>query len=350
MKVITRMELEPGMILGDDVVDQGKVLYASGTKVDQVMIDRLNRYSILCVTIMENIDFATTHYERIRCDENFIAFEKKYTYCLNYYKSIMKNFLENGKKTADRIFLGLYKELYAYISSGSVLLDYLYNMVPDENELTYTHCLNSALLAGTFADWLCLNEEEKNTLILCGFYYDIGKLSLPYNILWKPDKLTKEEFEMVKSHPAVGHKMVSTCDLDQHVKKAILMHHERQDGSGYPYQFEGDMIDTYARYIAIIDTYIAMASPRTYRSAFTPLQILDTFEKSLEKYDTTILLKLMKHIADAQIGTMVQLNDDSVWEVFIIPDHEYARPILKNDNNGILDLLEHPELHIVKNV
>ena len=55
------------------------------------------------------------------------------------------------------------------------MLDYLYNLMPSEDELTYTQGLNAALLAGTFADWLSMSEEEKNTLILCGFYYDIGK-------------------------------------------------------------------------------------------------------------------------------------------------------------------------------
>ena len=63
--------------------------------------------------------------------------------------------------------------------------------MPSEDELTYTQGLNAALLAGTFADWLSMSEEEKNTLILCGFYYDIGKLQLPYELLWKPGKLTE---------------------------------------------------------------------------------------------------------------------------------------------------------------
>lgn len=58
--------------------------------------------------------------------------------------------------------------------------------MPSEDELTYTQGLNAALLAGTFADWLGMSEEEKNTLILCGFYYDIGKLQLPMNCYGSP--------------------------------------------------------------------------------------------------------------------------------------------------------------------
>ena len=240
--------------------------------------------------------------------------------------------------------------LYSYITSGTVLLDYLYNMMPNEDELTYTHLLNSALLAGTFADWLSMSKEDKETLVLCGFYYDIGKLKLPYDILWKPGKLTEDEFRLVKTHPVVGYTLVRNQTMNEHVKNAIIMHHERLDGSGYPYHMRGTKIDIYARYMAIVDAYIAMASPRAYRNAFTPLQILGNFEKSLEKFDVELLVPLMNRIADAQIGTMVQLNDESIWEVLIIHSDKYARPVLRNSENEVLGLLEHPEFEIVKNV
>ena len=112
----------------------------------------------------------------------------------------------------------------------------------------------------------------------------------------------------------------------------------------------GQRIDVFARYIAIIDAYIAMASPRTYRNALTPLQILGNFEKSLDKYDVELLMPIMKRIADEQIGTSVELNDGSIWEVLIIHPNKYSRPILKNDKNEFVDLLQRPDLEIVKNV
>ena len=95
-------------------------------------------------------------------------------------------------------------------------------------------------------------------MILCGFYYDIGKLQLPYELLWKPGKLTEEEFKIIKTHPVVGYTSVRNQDLNEHVKNAVIMHHERLDGSGYPYHMSGQKIDVYARYMAIIDAYIAM--------------------------------------------------------------------------------------------
>lgn len=349
MKDITKMELQPGMILGEDIINQGNVVYPANTKVDAILIEKLNRYpSIICVTIKEDVDLATTHFEKIRFNENFKAFEKAHAAALAKYKEAIYAFLSSGNKIPDDFFFDLYHELDSLIPNGTILLDYLYNLIPNEDELTFTQSLNSALLAGTFADWLDMNAEAKKTMLLCGFYYDIGKLRLPYDLLWKPGRLTENEYAMIKQHPVIGYEIVQSVNLSRHVKNAVLMHHERMDGSGYPYQFSGSDIDIYARYVAIIDSYTAMASPRSYRSAFTPLQILGILEQSMEKFDVELLLPLMSRIADAQIGTKILLNDDTQWEVLVIHPNKLSRPILRNDKNEVLDLLHHPELEIIK--
>lgn len=348
MKTVAKMALAPGMILGEDIVYQDNVIFPADTKLDALKIEKLNRYPIMCVTVMEDIDFASTHYEKIRFSENFRAFEQKYNECLLCYKSAVECFLQQGTEIEDSFFEDIFKSLYAYIPSGPVLLDYLYNLMPNEDELTYTHCLNSALLAGAVADWLSMSPQMKDTLILCCFYYDIGKLKLPYEILWKPGRLTEEEYRLVKTHPVLGYSLVRNTHLNEHVKNAVIMHHERIDGSGYPYHMSGAKIDVYARYIAIIDTYIAMASPRSYRSAMSPLQILGYFELNMDKYDVELLMPVIKKIANAQIGTKVCLSDDSIWEVLLFSQNNFSRPVLRNESSDILNLIEHPELEITK--
>lgn len=349
MKTIARMALQPGMILGQDVLDyQGNIIFRADTTVDYNIIDRLTRYSVMCVVVKEDVDFASTHYEKIRFNENFKAFEALHMQSLKTYKKWMTSFLQTGRKIEDRLLLQLVYDLRELAPTGACLLDYIYNMMPNEDELTYTHCLNAALLSSAFAEWLSMNEEARNTLVLCGFYYDIGKLMLPYELLWKPGKLTEDEFETIKTHPFIGYSVISNLNLNQHVKNAAIMHHERLDGSGYPYHLTGDKIDLYARYIAIADAYVAMASPRSYRNSLAPLQVLGNFEKSMEKYDIELLLPLMKRISDAQIGSRVQLNDGTVWEVFIIHPNKFSRPILRNAQSQILDLLQYPDLEIAK--
>lgn len=350
MKMITKMELMPGMILGEDIIHNHTVIYPADTRVDTLLIEKLNRYPIVCVVVKEDVDLAVTHYEKIRFNESFKVFEKIHANALERYKNAMLGFVAGGPKIPDIFFLQLYQEIYDVIPSGYALLDYLYNLVPNEDELTFTQCLNSALLGGTFADWISMNAEAKKTLILSGFYYDIGKCKLPYELLWKPDRLTDSEFALVKQHPVIGYDMVRQLNLNDHIKNVVLMHHERMDGSGYPFRFKGKDIDVYARYIAIIDAYTAMASARSYRLALTPLQILGIFEQSMEKYDVELLMPLMKRIADAQIGSKVLLNDETAWEVLVIHPDRLSRPLLRNDRNEILDLADRTDLDIRKNI
>ena len=349
MKIVARMSLQNGNILGENVLDsKGNVLFKAGTEVTPQVQEKLKRYSIMCVSIMEDIDFAKTHYERMRYDTTFKAFEILYADNLKRYKDLMTGFLNTGVKIDDMKLLALYQNVASAIPSNKAVFDYLYNRIPDEDEMTYAHCFNSALIAGTFADWLSLSDEEKNLLILCGFYYDIGKLLLPPDLLWKPGKLSPQEYEQIKSHTITGYKLLRTLPIDERIKRCVVLHHERVDGSGYPYGFKIEEIDIYARYMGIIDTYEAMAAPRVHRASFPPLNIIGYFEDSLAQFDVQILMPLLRRVADAQIGTNVQLSDESVWEVFILNNTRLSRPILRNDKSEMLDLLTRPDLKIEK--
>lgn len=348
MKIIDRMSLKPGMVLGEDVIVSGNVLGKSGTAVDNILLDKLNQSNIAYVTIIEEADFSSAANEKVLFDENFKAFVKQHNQGLYAYKMLMHSFIDTGRPVDDFLLLYIYSDIKKLAPTGGILMDYIYNMMPNEDELTYNHCLNSALLAGTFADWLDMDEEERQTLILCGFYYDIGKMQMPYELLWKPGKLTEEEFKKLQTHPIAGHNLINNLNLNIHIKNAALMHHEREDGSGYPYHIPGENTDAYAKYMAIVDTYVAMASPRSYRNAIPPLEIVNHFEHSKEKFDVKLLMPLMQRIAEAQIGTTVQLDDDSIWEVLIIHNDNLSHPTLKNTAAEVLDLRQYPKRRIKK--
>ncbi len=349
MKDIARIALQPGMVMGKDILNyRGELIFASGTKIDESVIAKLARHSIMVVPVMEDIDFATTHFEKIRLSEAFRNFELQYNHCLIAYRNAMNDFVTNSVPIDTKFLMSIYHTLVALTPSGNMLLDYLYNMIPNEDELTHTHCLNSALIAGVFADWLSMAPQDKELLILSGFFYDIGKLKLPYELLWKPGKLTAIEYATIKTHPILGYEMARTQGLNPHILNAIFMHHERCDGSGYPSGLKKEQIDILARYIAIIDAYEAMTSARTYRHSLTPLQVISRFEQEgLQRYDEVLLRPILKRIADSQIGLTVKLTDDSTWEIFVINPAKLSKPILKRNDTEFLNLAERPDLEIV---
>ncbi|MBD5488084.1 MAG: HD domain-containing protein [Lachnospiraceae bacterium] len=347
MKNVARMALENGMVIGEDVYSyKNKLIYSKNTVVDDSVVARLARYSIMCVSIMEDIDYATTHYEKVRLSSEFKTFELTYNNCMSIYRKLMKSFVEQGTPAKMGSLLELYVKISSRARGGEQLLDFLYNMLPSEDDMTYAHCLNSALIAGVFGTWLNLSKEDIFLLIQCAFFYDIGKLKLPQDLLWKSGKLTDLEFTKLKTHTMLGFDMLKDRDMDEHVLKATLMHHERCDGSGYPSKLRSDKIDIFAKYIAIIDAYEAMTSARTYRVSLNPFQVIANFEKDgYVKFDEEILRPILSHIAATQIGFTVRLTNDVEAEIVQINEAHLTRPLLQAGDE-MIDLVKEPDLDI----
>jgi len=347
---VARIALEPGMELAEDVISlkQGVILPAN-TVLDKMAIEKLNRYGIMLVSIKEPEDYASTHYEKIALSKNFQNFKTVYQNNLNAYKYMVHDFLENGTPLNQEYLLSLYDQAWiAAKKDGDLLLDMLYSLVPTEDNLNYAHCFNSALIAGVFATWLSCSDELKRILVLSGFFYDIGKLTLPDKIIWKPDKLTDFEYNCMKTHTTIGYDRLKNQRVDSRILDAVLSHHERCDGSGYPNKLRGDAIPYTAKLIGIVDSYEAMTSARTYRASLNPFQVFANFERGgLYQYDLDALTKIMEHIAISNRERTVRLSDDTLAKVRIINPDKLSRPILELPDQSLLDLRTAPDLEIV---
>lgn len=349
MVSVARIALQPGMELAEDVVSlkQGVILPAH-TVLDTAAIEKLTRYGIMCVSIMEAEDYATTYYEKIALSKQFKLFESVYQNNLNAYKYMVHDFLEKGTPLNQDFLLSIYDQLWVSAKKdGDLLLDMLYSLVPTEDNLTYAHCFHSALIAGVFAKWLSLSEELQRVLILSGFFYDIGKLKLPDKLIWKPDKLTDFEYNWMKTHTTLGYELLKNQKIDKRILEAALLHHERCDGSGYPDRLRGEAIPYSARFIGIVDSYEAMTSARTYRAPLNSFQVLENFEKGgLYQYDMEALTKILQHIAGNHVGRTVRLNNDLLATVRIINPDKLSKPILELPDHSLFDLRSNPEIRI----
>lgn len=124
------------------------------------------------------------------------------------------------------------------------------------------------------ASKLGLSKESVENIAFASLFHDIGKINVPDEILQKPGRLTAEEMELIKKHPIDGAKMVKDTYYEK-ITKIILEHHERLDGSGYPYGLMGYEISIEAKIIAVADTFDAMITDRPYRKAVSPSDALD---------------------------------------------------------------------------
>lgn len=350
MKDIARVAIVPGMELAEDVYDyKNTLIYPAGTILQEEHIAKLTRYSIMVVNVKEDIDYATTHFEKVRLSQGFKTFVEIYKTNLNIYKSIMIQFIKDGIPFQIDQLLKIHNNITSHVKSREALLDYLYNMLPSEDDMTYAHCLNAALIAGVFADWIAVrSNEERELLILSGFLYDIGKYKLPYQLIWKPGKLTELEFTQIKTHTFIGFQLLNDIpELNPEIIKATLMHHERMDGSGYPSRLQGTQIPLIAQIISIVDSYEAMTSARTYRQSLHPFQVIENFERTgATSYNNMALQTILYHIASAQLGLTAKLSNDKEGEIILINKNCLSRPLLKLSDD-VLDLYHHPELEIV---
>ncbi len=348
MYTVAIAELKDGMIIGDNVKMGDKVVIKQGTKVDGIIRKQLAAFKLIAINIMEDEDFAETYYGKIKVSRAFKKFEQDYAANLMAYKVAVDSFIY--KKVPFRLddLKQIIKNLVPDYLSGKELFAYLYLRLPSEDEMTYAHSLNVAMICKIYARWLGLNEKETDVLCTCGFLYDIGKFMIPNDIIWKPTKLDKMEYDLVKTHAFYGYHLLSrySKNLDPHVLNATLQHHERTDGSGYPQGLMGNEMDTYAKIMAILDVYEAMTSARSYREPKCPYQAIQMFEENMiMNYDVQFTQLFAKHIVDELIGNRVVLNDGSTWEVTMNNMNDLSRPLLRNDTT-VLDLSRNRELYI----
>jgi HD-GYP domain-containing protein (c-di-GMP phosphodiesterase class II) len=145
---------------------------------------------------------------------------------------------------------------------------------------TAGHQLRSTDLAGAIATEMGLAQEKIDGIRMAGSIHDIGKLSIPAEILSKPTKLTNLEFLLIKEHPRVGYEMLKDVESPWPLAQIVYQHHERMDGSGYPRNLKGDEILMEARIMAVADVMEAMASHRPYRPALGIEVALEEIEKN----------------------------------------------------------------------
>ena len=155
---------------------------------------------------------------------------------------------------------------------------------------TAGHQVRVAKLARAIAQEMKLPKETIEGTYLAGIIHDIGKISVPAEILAKPSTLLEEEFSLIKRHPQTGYDILKTIKFLYPIPKIVMQHHERMDGSGYPQGLTGDDILIEARILAVADTVEAMASHRPYRPSLGVEKALEEIvQKKGVLYDENVV-------------------------------------------------------------
>jgi HD-GYP domain-containing protein (c-di-GMP phosphodiesterase class II) len=153
------------------------------------------------------------------------------------------------------------------------MIEIMASAVELNDAYTSEHNLRVAHFARMIGEYI--NFEHIETLDVAARLHDIGKISVPTEILNKPGVLTEKEFEVIKEHPVAGYQIMDNIDFFKDVKYGVLYHHERYDGKGYPEGLKGDDIPIIAQIISVADVFDALVTDRPYRKAFSVNKALE---------------------------------------------------------------------------
>ena len=176
---------------------------------------------------------------------------------------------------------------------------------------TFAHSVNVAILSSLLGVLLKLSREEQLKLTLGGLLHDIGKVTVPYEILTKAGHLSDDEWSVMQGHPEAGRQRLKKMFPNDTLLSTIaLQHHEHIDGSGYPNHLKGEQIHRYGRIVAIADVYDALTSVRPYKRAYTPSvahRLMATCSPG--HFDLDLLKLFFDNVAIYPVGTILKTQD-----------------------------------------
>ncbi len=365
MTTLSVNKLSAGMKLAEPIVTKrGQTISKAGEILTNQLIAKLTFYKIEEVTVEDpepepepepvvqeapveepakkeesQVSDNISYSQRLKASPKFQKFQSDYALNITYLKENFDAIIAGGGAECADIMLESSESLFKSKTSLE-LFDMLSNMRNLEDPI-YAHSLNVALISRSIGKWLKLSREDLNVLTLAGLLHDIGKTQIPEKIVNKPDTYTPAEYEIMKTHPMQGKRLLKDKGFDSRILSAALQHHERSDGSGYPRGLEDDEIDDFASIVAIADVYDAMTSARAHRDPLCSFQVIDEFERSgLHQYRTKYVLTFLEHIANLYNNSRIMLNNAKTGRVVYINKSNLSRPVIQMDNGDIINLAD----------
>lgn len=191
------------------------------------------------------------------------------------------------------------------------------------DEYTFQHSAAVAALSVAFGRVLDLPRNEIKELAMGGLLHDVGKALLPGRLLNKPGKLSDEEFSAVKEHVNHGANLLKkTQGISEITFNAVVQHHERFDGSGYPNGLKGEQISLHGQMLAIVDVYDAITSLRVYHKGMPPAEALkNIFKWSSYHFNSTLVQAFIKGVGIYPAGSLVRIKSEKLGVVReVVPD------------------------------
>ncbi len=324
---VTAKNLKVGDVLSHDVyLTNGALLVKAGTELDESKIKKFIQLGDRIVTL----DLSKVYQKGILASKVLFAEAAKgRPVKQKEVQDLLNPFIEEVKREEN--------------------IAKLLSRLQCKDEYTFQHTVKIGILSMVLGGWLGLSEDELRKIAIAGTLHDIGKSKIALDILNKPGPLTKIEFAVMKMHTVYGYDILNNSDnYDESIMLAVLQHHERMDGQGYPHRLKKEEINLFARIVAIVDIYHAMTTTRVYSRKRNPFLVLEHLQNNLNSLDTEIVLTFIDNKLSALQGCKVLLNNGLVGDIIFVDKNYLGAPLIKiKDTKCIIDLKEKKNIEIV---
>lgn len=349
-------QLIPGCLLTKDVIGNAiHPLIPKNTVIEPIHIQILQTFKIQVVDVaprLVNGDVFRVEKREVPSEdqkENEVNERVNWTfddYYMNAVK-ITKSICEDLKRT-NRLNIQQVRKLMIPLMKQAEKQRNLFlklHQYGDKQRYIYHHMVSIALLSASLATKLDYSQGDRLKIALAAYLSDMGMVSEHDGIHLKNRELTEKETENIRIHPVLSYRMIEhMSSISKDVKIAVLQHHERIDGSGYPLGVKAEKIHPFAKVIGVVDTFHAMMSERAYQQKQSIYHVVEELmQRQAGKLDVLTIETLIQNYLTLQVGTRVKLSNEQNGTVVFVNESDPARPFvqLEDASEKIIDLKEH---------
>lgn len=348
MRKVSINNIESGSRLGKTIYNaHGSVLLSAGIELNEKYIKRLASLGITDLYIEDGLSEGIV-IEDVVSDQT--RREAKTIVC-----EVLKNASASNSVDREKVRGVARKLVQELLANGKIMINLM--DIKSTDGYTYEHCVNVCILSVIMGIGLGYDIPSIEELAMGAILHDIGKIKIPNDILNKPDKLTEDEYNIIKQHTVFGYQILKNSGGFSLLTRYIaLMHHERVDGSGYPVGIEGEKLHKFAKIVNVADVYDAMTSDRIYRPKLPVFKAVDYLSSmSSQQFDSDVVNCFLRYVAVYPVGTGVVLNNNMKGLVMRV-NSLTTRPVVRiiYDENGDklndfyeINLMEIPDLYVV---
>ena len=333
--------------MGQAIKDRlDRVLIAKGTILDDYLIQALKKMNVTGVYIEEGEETETPKEDIEQLPTDILHTIKE-----NKVKDPAKVHLSESVKK--RVSEGVQ---YLYNNSTSEHFTETSNLITrdlmraiDENdalavdistlktsdEYTFKHSVDVATISMIIARKQGFSEKDVYNIGIAGLLHDMGKSKIPTEILHKPARLDESEFEIMKQHSMLGFEILrEKKEFSDSVSLAVLQHHEKMNGAGYPFGYTSDKIIPYAKILSVSDVYDALVTERPYKKAFSQRDAVEIIMSMTAELDITAMKSFMESVILYPVGTNVELSNGETAKVVRNNTGVILRPVVVGLTSG----------------